>query len=275
MNESLVSVIMPTFNAGKFLSDSIDSVLNQTYTNLELLITDDGSTDNTRNILEEYQKKDARVRVFYLSGNQGAGPARNNSLKEARGRYIAFCDSDDQWLPYKLEKQIAFMKERHCMVTYASYYICNEDNQERGIFIAPHVITYSGMLRDDKVGFLTCIYDTQEEGNKFYFPNLKRRQDWGMLICLFKRYRIAYGQKEPLAIYRIRKGSISRNKLALVEYNTKVYQKVVGFSRLKSYLFFGCCFMPTYFVKIIKKNIDSFLYLKGWYPQYRKVNSGK
>lgn len=267
MNKDLVSVIMPTYNAERFLSDSIESVLNQTYTNLELLITDDGSTDNTRNILEEYQKKDSRIRFFCLSGNQGAGPARNNSLKQARGRYIAFCDSDDQWLPYKLEKQIAFMKEHHYMITYASYYICNEDNQKQGIFIAPRTVTYHGMLRDDKIGFLTCIYDTQEEGYKFYFPKLKRRQDWGMLICLLKHYKVAYGQKEPLGIYRIRKGSISHNKLALIEYNTKVYQEVLGFSRFKSYLFFCCCFMPTYFVKIIKKKIDSFIYLRGLYKK--------
>lgn len=270
MEQDLVSVIMPTYNTGKFLSASIDSVLQQTYSNLELLITDDGSTDNTPSILEDYAKKDARVKVFYLGGNQGAGPARNNSLKHAQGRFIAFCDGDDLWLPDKLKKQIAFMRKQHCLITYSSYYICDEQDNDCGIYIAPRIVTYHGMLRDDKIGFLTAIYDVQEEGYKFYFPALKRRQDWAMLIALLKQYRVAYGMKEPQGIYRIRKGSISRNKLYLVKYNTQVYQEVLGFSKLQSYAFFACFFMPTYFFKLIKKHFNSFLYLKGFYPQYKR-----
>lgn len=272
MSQELVSVIMPTFNTGKFVSQSIDSVLKQTYTHLELLITDDGSTDDTRQILEEYQKKDSRVKVFYLDGNHGAGPARNNSLSHAQGRYIAFCDGDDQWLPDKLEKQIDYMRKKNCLISYASYYICDEQDNDCGIFIAPKIVTYQGMLRDDKIGFLTAIYDTQEEGRKFFFPAIKRRQDWAMLIALLKEYRVAYGLKEPLGIYRIRKGSISHNKLSLVKYNTQVYQEVLGFSKFRAYAFFACFFMPAFLIKRIKKSIDSYLYLKGFYPHYQRKN---
>ena len=264
MSQELVSVIMPTYNAGRFLSASIESVLGQTYENLELLISDDCSTgQDTLDTLKHYSEKDPRVKVFYSDKNQGAGPTRNKSIYEAKGRYIAFCDSDDRWLPNKLEKQIAFMKERRCSLTYASYYICDEDDQDKGIFIAPSIVTYKGMLRDDKIGFLTAVYDIQAVGRKFYFPNLKRRQDWAMLIELLQECRVAYGQKEPLGIYRIRKGSISHNKLALVRYNTKVYQEVLGFSKFKSYLFFAVIFMPTHTVKFIKKKIDSYRYLRN------------
>ena len=110
--EDLVSVIMPTYNAGKYLADSINSILNQSYKNLELLITDDASTDpTTLQLLQEFASKDNRVDILYLKENHGAGYARNKSIERAKGRYIAFCDSDDRWTTDKLEKQIAFMNE--------------------------------------------------------------------------------------------------------------------------------------------------------------------
>lgn len=120
MSQELVSVIMPTFNTGKFLSESIESVLHQTYTNLELLVTDDGSTDETLKILESYAQKDSRVKVFNLKNHQGPGHARNNSIQEAQGRYIAFCDSDDRWMPEKLERQIQFMHQKECALCCSS-----------------------------------------------------------------------------------------------------------------------------------------------------------
>ena len=113
MTQELVSVIMPTFNEAHYLAESIECVLGQTYAHLELLITDDGSTNGeVREMLQRYAERDARVRIFFLDENRGAGYARNNSIAEARGRYIAFCDSDDRWTPDKLERQVAFMKER-------------------------------------------------------------------------------------------------------------------------------------------------------------------
>ena len=271
MERELVSVIMPTYNASKYLADSIESILAQTYTNLELVITDDGSTDTkTLEILRNYSEKDSRVRVFYLEKNMGAGPARNNSIKEARGRYIAFCDSDDNWMPEKLEKQLAFLEECRSRVTYSSYIMCDEKDNEIGLFIPPRKITYYGMLRDDKMGFSTCIYDAKTIGKKYYMPSLRKRQDWAMVINLMKHCRVAYGMKEPLVYYRIRSNSISRNKLALVRFNTKVYQEVLGFSKFKSYLYFSFLFLPTYSIKLIRKKIDSWLFNHNMlYKQYR------
>ena len=123
MNEDLVSVIMPAFNSERYIVESIESILNQTYRNIELLITDDASEDNTISIIKSYAQKDSRVKAFFLKGNTGAGSARNNSIKHAKGRYIAFCDSDDVWLPEKLEKQIRFMQEKNCCFAFASYYV--------------------------------------------------------------------------------------------------------------------------------------------------------
>ena len=149
---------MPTYNAGKTLADSIESVLAQTYQNLELLITDDNSTDETTlTILKEYEQKEPRIKVFYQKENKGAGYARNNSIRNARGRFIAFCDSDDRWMADKLERQVAFMKDKGCALSYSSYIICDMDGNEDGIFIAPERITLPMLKRDNKIGCLTAI----------------------------------------------------------------------------------------------------------------------
>ena len=124
----LVSIITPSYNSAEFISETIESIIAQTYTNWELLITDDCSTDNTSEIVNKYIRKDNRVKFFQLPQNSGAGVARNNSIKEAKGRFLAFCDSDDAWYPNKLEKQLSFMLENEYAFTCTSYDCYNEDN---------------------------------------------------------------------------------------------------------------------------------------------------
>lgn len=263
MENVSVSIIMPVYNAGAMVSESIDSVLAQTYKSWELIIVDDKSNDEiTHSILEHYQEIDSRIRVIYLKENKGPGGARNRGIEAAQGRYIAFCDSDDRWFPDKLEKQMAFIREKKCCLVYSSYILCNEDGVNNGIFIAPRIITYGGMKRDDKIGFLTAMYDTSLYG-KFYFPPFRNREDWAMLILLLKECRVAYGLKEPLAYYRIRSNSLSSNKRSLVKFYIDVYHTILGFSVVKSYLYFGCLFLPTYSIKVIKKKIDSWRYLRS------------
>lgn len=262
MNQDLVSVIMPTYNTGKFLSESIESVLNQTYTNLELLITDDGSTDETLTILENYAQKDHRVKIFYLGKNQGAGQARNNSIQEAQGRYIAFCDSDDRWMPEKIEKQILFMQKQQCALCCSSYITCDDGNKDTGIVYAPEKISFSMMKRDNKIGCLTAVYDTQLLGKKFYMPTLQKRQDWALFLSIIKQCHMAYGITEPLAYYRHRNHSISSNKFALIPYNIKVYETILGYSLGKATLYFFFLFLPTYYMKVLKRNRDSKEFIK-------------
>ncbi len=257
----LVSVIMPTFNASTFLAQSIDSVLNQTYSNLELLITDDASTDPaTIDILNNYARKDSRVKVVFLKENNGPGYARNKSIERACGRYIAFCDSDDCWVPAKLELQVAFMKEKQCCLSYSSYYLCNENNKNCGIFIAPKSLTFSGILRDNKIGCLTAIYDTEALGTKYLMPTIRKRQDWALFMNILHSCRVAYGITEPLAYYRVRPQSVSRNKIRLINYNARVYQEILGFSIFKSYCYLLFLFMPSYTAKVLKRKIDSCRY---------------
>lgn len=264
MEQDLVSVIMPTFNASKFLAGSIESVLNQTYKNIELLITDDCSSDNdTLKILEEYKKKDQRIKVFYQKENLGPGKARNVCIENARGRYIAFCDSDDRWFPEKLEKQIKLMDTHKCVLCCSSYILCDDKDKEKGIYIAPQEITFKDMQRDNKIGCLTAVYDTKGLGRKFFMPSIRKRQDWALFLTIIKECGVAYGIQEPLAYYRIRKGSVSNRKLSLIKYNAQVYKDILGFSTIKSYIYLFFRFLPAYTAKVLKRAYDSYTYMAG------------
>lgn len=263
MPQELVSVIMPTYNASRFLAESITCVLNQTYGNIELLITDDHSTEkHTQELLDQFSQRDKRVKVMRLDINRGAGYARNESIKRAQGRYIAFCDSDDRWMPQKIEKQIAFMEKHNCALCYGSYILCNDEDKEKGIVIAPSEMTLNRLMHDNKIGCLTAIYDVKRTGKKYYMPELRKRQDWGLFLTILKDIDKAYGMKEPLAYYRIRPKSVSSRKLELVKYNIKVYEQVLGYSKVKSNLYFAFVFLPTHFMKLAKRHIDSFFYLR-------------
>ena len=263
MRPELVSVIMPTFNASKYLADSIESILSQTYTNLELLITDDCSTDETRNILKEFSERDKRVKVKYLKENSGPGVARNRSIERAKGRYIAFCDCDDRWMPDKLEQQIAHMRKHDCALCSSSYLICDENDKITGVNISPSHVTLGMLKRDNKIGCLTAIYDIKRLGHKFYMPAIRKRQDWALFLNILKECQICFCITEPLAYYRQRVNSVSSNKFSLVKYNVNVYETVFGYTRLRAYLYFFLIFMPTYYAKVLKRDSDSKRYLKS------------
>lgn len=253
---------MPTYNASQFLADSIESVLSQTYTNLELLITDDCSSDETQNILQKYAQKDSRVKVEYLKENFGPGIARNKSIERAEGRYIAFCDCDDRWFPDKLEKQIAHMTRKDCALCSSSYLICNENNEVTGINISPKHITLGMLKRDNKIGCLTAVYDTRRLGRKFLMPSIRKRQDWGLFLNILKECGVCYAITEPLAVYRNRTGSISSRKFPLVKYNVRIYHDILGYSWPQSLFYFLFFFLPTYGTKVLKRKVDSYRLMK-------------
>lgn len=252
----LVSIITPTYNSEDFVAETIEAIQAQTYPDWELLITDDCSTDRTRDIVQAYADKDERIRLFVLEKNSGAGVARNNSLEQAQGRYIAFCDSDDRWTPEKLEKQVDFMRANDYAFTFTSYHTCDESGNVNGIVSCRRKETYSSLTRDDKIGCLTAMYDSEKIG-KIPFPSLRKRQDWGMKLLALKKCGTAYGIQEPLALYRLRTGSISRNKLSLIKYNVAVYEEVLGWGRGAAHLYFFTVFMPTYICKKIIHKINN------------------
>lgn len=263
MGTELVSIIMPSYNSAAFIAYSIDSIIKQTYKNWELLISDDGSKDDTVCIVKSYIEKDKRIKLFELNENKGAGFARNNSIKEAKGRYIAFCDSDDMWLPEKLERQISFMENNNYTFTFGSYNVCNKNGDITGRVIAPSKVSLTSTKRDDKIGFLTAVYDSNAI-DKLYMPILRKRQDWAYVLEILKKSHYAYAIKEPMAIYRKCRGSISHNKFSLIKYNAKVYEIVFNYSPFKSYCYLFFLFLPTYGFKIAKNKYFNFRNRHGY-----------
>lgn len=228
-----VSIITPTYNSERFISETIEAIQTQTYKNWELLITDDCSTDDTVEIVKKYQKKDDRVKLYVLEKNGGAGVARNNSIGKATGRFIAFCDSDDVWKKNKLRKQVAFMLKTQCNLSFSSYDIVDESGNPKGRVKALGKVTYKIMLRNNYIGCLTAVYDTQKIG-KVYMPTIRKRQDWALWLKVLRKGKVAYGLEESLAVYRDRSNSISTNKLEMLKYNWSIYKDVEKFSFIHS-----------------------------------------
>lgn len=236
----LVSVITPVYNSERFIKNTIESVISQTYTDLELIIVDDCSTDKTEDIIKKYIDKDRRIKYIKLQKNSGAAVARNTAIKAATGRYIAFLDGDDLWNKDKLEKQIKFMNENNIGFSFTSYNTMSEDGiKSNKVVKAPRVVDYEYLLRNTIIGCLTVMIDKNIIG-EFTMPLIRTRQDFATWLSILKKGHKAYGISEPLATYRIVKGSISSNKFKAIRRNWYVYRKVEKLSLLKSiYVFCG------------------------------------
>lgn len=230
----LVSVIMPAFNSGRFIMDSISSVRKQTYTNWELLVIDDSSSDQTTEKVRQVMANDDRIKLFINTNNLGTGFCRNKGIKAAKGDYIAFLDADDLWKTNKLETQVEFMQENRVAVCFSSYERINENGQGRGEIIeALPFLTYQKLEKANYIGNLTGIYHAAEIG-KIYGPEIRKRQDWALWLAAIKKGGTAISIQEPLAIYRLRKNSVSGNKLEMFKYNFMVYHRVLGYDFMKS-----------------------------------------
>ncbi|MCM1142829.1 MAG: glycosyltransferase [Muribaculum sp.] len=250
----LVSIIMPSYNGEKYIKETIDSVINQSYKNWELLITDDSSTDNTVDIIQEYAKEDPRIKIFCFKENSGAAVARNNSINNASGKYIAMLDSDDLWFPEKLERQLTFMNSNGYEMSHASVLTCTEDGKINGINVAYHKVGIQQIVNCDKVNAATVMYDTTRVG-KIFMPNIRKRQDWGWKIMLIKAIGYSYGMREALGIYRMRSNSLSRKKSELIKYNIGIYEIVLKMSYWHAVWKFVCGFIPAYVLKMIRKKL--------------------
>jgi len=224
---------MPSFNSEKFISKSIESIVSQTYTNWELIITDDFSKDQTVQIVKKFISKDSRIKLIELTKNSGSGYARNQSIKKASGRFISFCDSDDMWKPNKLELQINYMLQNEYVFTYSSYDVISEE----GLFFKSiqclEKINYKKLLKNNYIGCLSVIYDAKSLGKK-YMPLIRKRQDWALWLDILKSIKYAHGIKDSLASYRVRKNSISENKILLLKYNWEIYYTTENNSIIKS-----------------------------------------
>lgn len=233
-----ISVITPAYNSERFIEDAIRSVLKQTYTHWEMIIVDDGSTDRTPDIIEPYLKQDHRIKLIKLDKNSGPAVARNTAFKRAQGRYLAFLDADDQWMPEKLEKQLKFMQERQIAFSFTKYIKVKEDNMESDSVVSiPDQVTYRQLLKHNVIGCLTVMLDTDMIG-EVRMVNMRSRQDYALWLTLCKQGFTAYGLQEILAKYRVRANSISSNKLKMAKQNWIVYRKVKKLGLMKSLWYF-------------------------------------
>ncbi|WP_244943914.1 glycosyltransferase family 2 protein [Siminovitchia fortis] len=229
----LVSIIMPAYNSGEFIGLAIESVIGQTYPNWELLVIDDCSTDNTEEIVRRYISQDSRVRYHKLDENSGAAVARNKAIDLAKGKYIAFLDSDDIWFPEKLFKQINFMEKNGYNFTCTSYTKIDEQGNYLNKTIKSNKRSDYNSILKTCPGNSTVIYNAGVLG-KFKIPNIKKRNDYVMWLQIIKKERYLFGIEEPLGSHRIRGNAISSNKFSLVGYHWRVYRKIEGLSLIKS-----------------------------------------
>ena len=233
----LVSIVTPVYNGEKTIGKTIESVLNQTFNDFEMIIVDDVSTDNTKKVVDKYIKNDKRIKYYVLPEKGGASAARNLAIDKAKGRYIAFLDGDDLWYPAKLEKQIKFMQDNDYSFTYTDYeYIDGNDKKLNLMRKCPNKITYHRMLFGDSIGCLTVIYDSQKVG-KVVIPELKKRNDYALWCIVLKKIRYGYKYDEVLALYR--KGSeyeslSSGSKFKLLKYHYKVHHEINKLNCVKS-----------------------------------------
>ena len=232
MSKDLVSIITPTYNCAKFIGATIESVLNQTYQNFEMIIVDDASKDNTEEVVKSF--KDKRIKYIRLSKNSGPAVARNRAMEEAKGKYMAFLDSDDLWKREKLEKQINFIKKNKYKIICSDYeQIDEEGNKLNKISPCKQKVNYNGILLSCPVGNSTVFYDVSKLG-KFKVPNIRKRNDDALWLQILKKEEYMYGQKEVLMEYRIRQNSVSSNKLSLIKYHWQLYREIEHLSVIRS-----------------------------------------
>ncbi|WKD86516.1 Putative teichuronic acid biosynthesis glycosyltransferase TuaG [Polaribacter huanghezhanensis] len=216
-----------------FITETITSIQKQTYENWELLITDDGSTDNSIKIIKEFLLKDSRIKLFSIK-NSGAAVARNNSIKKSKGSYIAFLDSDDLWFPNKLELQIKFMETHNYNFTHTSYKKISDEGEDLNLTVTCNdVLTYDQMLSSNKIGCLTVMYNVDCIG-KIYMPIIRKRQDYALWLKILKINEVAYGLNVVLSKYRLRSNSISNNKFEMLKWNWLLFRKIEKLSFFKS-----------------------------------------
>lgn len=232
----LISIIMPCFNMERYIQASVQTVIEQTYPNWELLIVDDGSSDNSVCIIQKLIEMDSRIKLIQLEKNGGIAHARNTALQQAKGTYIAFLDSDDFWHPDKLQLQLQFMKEKKAAISFTAYKQITETGTLIKTISAPPMINYHTLLKKNVIGCLTVMINRSATGN-FIMPKLKHEDFATWLYLLKETTSYAYGLNIPLASYNLRQGSTSRNKIKSMLWVYTIYRRQEHLTIAKSFFY--------------------------------------
>lgn len=232
MNETF-SIIMPVFNSEKTVSDSINSVLNQTYSNFKLYIINDSSTDNSKDIILSFN--DNRIIYLETPENLGVAYARNLGIKHCTGNYISFLDSDDLWLPQKLEMQLSKLCDGYDVV--CSNYITFTNDSELSLRQSPTIIKYTSMLKSNFIGNLTGTYNAYNLGK--FFQKKVGHEDYVMWLEILKKSNKAFCIQDTLAKYRVSNTSLSSNKFRTIKWQWSIYRNELKLSNIKSLYYFS------------------------------------
>lgn len=249
--DGLVSIIIPVYNAARFLDRTLQSIFLQTYKNVEIVLVDDCSKDNSAEIIANYILEHPEIVYHRFDKNMGAAVARNKALELARGRYVAFLDSDDEWLPEKLEKQLALMREKNVAFTYTAIEMIDEEGSViKGKRKVRKTVDYSFLLRNTMIATSSVVIDRYALGD-FRMPLRRGGQDYATWLQLLRNGAIAYGINEVLVRYRVSRNSLSSNKLKSIKqvWEIQTQNEKIGriaasfhvlcfiFNALKKYLF--------------------------------------
>ncbi len=235
--DNLVSIIVPVYNVEKYITETLNCVQAQTYSDWELLLVEDGSTDNTVECIHRYMEKvqDERIHFIHLEEKGGAARARNRGLKEAKGRYIAYLDADDLWLPEKLERELAFMEDKQAAFAFTGYEFANEAGEGSGKIVrVPETLTYKEALKNTTIFTTTVMFDTQKIAKDLLEMPLIKSEDTALWWKVLRNGYTAYGLDENLVKYRRVAQSLSSNKLEAVRRIWALYRKAEGMGILNS-----------------------------------------
>ncbi|MFW3587250.1 glycosyltransferase family 2 protein [Vagococcus fluvialis] len=251
IKESLVSIIMPAYNAEKYIVESINSVVSQTYKNWELIICEDCSTDRTMSIILEFQKNNKKIMVLKNKENCGAAASRNKAIEKANGEFIAFLDSDDTWLNEKLTTQINYMNNNNYDFTCTYYNKIDSTGQDLNKIIKyKKTAVFSDLLKESP-GNSTVIYNAKKLG-KFFIPKIKKRNDYLMWFQVIKKSNEINCLQEVLSSHRLVENSLSSSKRTLVKYHWRIYKRELGLGYIKSSYY--CAYWMLKGIKNIFKN---------------------
>ncbi|HGE6932936.1 TPA: glycosyltransferase family 2 protein [Enterobacter cloacae] len=228
MKNDLISIIMPSFNSSGTISETLDSVIKQSYLNWELLITDDCSTDNTVSIIKEYASRDSRIKIYSNLINSGAAVSRNNSIENANGDFLAFLDSDDLWLPHKLSKQHSFMKNNNLDFSFTAYELIDGSGLKIGKTVDLQgdelSFDYFDMLRKKATLGCSTVMLRKSAFKDCKMPLIRTGQDYALWLKLLKQGKRAYLLNKVLTQYRVLPNSISRNKFKKCKRQWQIYR---------------------------------------------------
>lgn len=237
MIENNVSIVMPSYNSAKFIEKSIDSVVNQTYKNWELLVIDDCSPDSSLELVKKYTQIDSRIRLITNEKNLGVAESRNRGLAEAKFSYVAFLDSDDVWDQNKLQIQVDFMIENKAAISFTQYYRINELDEKIGeVNKIPEQVNYFDLLKGNSIAMSTSMMDTRIV-EKIRFEKIGH-EDYYFWLKSLKNGYLAKGINKKLVYYRVHSTSLSSNKLKAVAYTWHIYRKWLNLNLFESAYYF-------------------------------------